>query len=36
VSNILELRDLSIAYGSTPVLNSMNLTVVGWPTESRY
>jgi iron(III) transport system ATP-binding protein len=27
VPNVLELRDLSIAYGSTPVLNSVNLTV---------
>jgi iron(III) transport system ATP-binding protein len=27
VSNVLELRELSIAYGSTPVLNSVNLTV---------
>jgi iron(III) transport system ATP-binding protein len=27
VSNLLELRDLSIRYGSTQVLNSLNLTV---------
>jgi ABC-type sugar transport system ATPase subunit len=27
VSNVVELRELSIAYGSTPVLNSLNLTV---------